>query len=328
MRPRSHEVAAAEAGLRLDRWFRQRFPGLTHGRLQRLLRTGQVRVDGRRVKAGHRVEAGQQVRVPPEADAPAQPARPRVDAHDAAMLRAAVLHRDEAVIVLNKPPGLAVQGGSATVRHLDGMLEALRFEAAERPRLVHRLDKDTSGVLALARSAAAAAWLTRAFRDGRVEKTYWAIVVGVPQPGAGRIDLGLAKRAGPGGERIRVDEAAGRRAVTEYRVLDRVGREAAWLALRPLTGRTHQLRAHAAALGTPILGDGKYGGRRAFLQGLTVSTRMHLHARGLALPRPDGGMLRIEAPPPPHFAETLKRLGLRQADGADPFAAPFAHGRA
>ncbi len=223
------------------------------------------------------------------------------------------------MIAIDKPPGLAVQGGSAVTRHLDQMLDGLAEPGEERPRLVHRLDKDTSGLLLLARTARAAARLTRAFRDGEIGKTYWAIVVGLPPLPRGRIDLPLAKRAGPGGERTRLDDAGGRRAITEYAVLDRAGRRAAWLALRPLTGRTHQLRAHAAAIGTPILGDGKYGGAEAFPSGLDVARRLHLHARALRVPNGRGGWTALEAPPPPHFRETLKALGFEIADARDPF---------
>jgi len=324
MKLRARAIEAEEAGQRLDRWFHRHYPQLSHGHLQRLLRSGQVRVDGRRVKSGHRLEAGQQVRIPPQAlteEAPpptanASPVRER----DARLLQAAVLHRDASVLVLNKPPGLAVQGGSAVHRHLDGMLEALRFEAEERPRLTHRLDKDTSGVLVLGRTPRAAAALTRAFRDGRVEKSYWAIVVGVPEPRRGRIDLALAKRPAPGGERMLVDGDGGRQAVTEYAVIDRLGHEVAWIAFRPLTGRTHQIRAHAAALGTPILGDGKYGRRQAFLKGLALSEKMHLHARTITLPHPDGGTLSVVAPPPRHFSETLGGLGFSEDSTPDPFA--------
>jgi 23S rRNA pseudouridine955/2504/2580 synthase len=306
------QVGADEEGQRLDRWFRRHFPALPHGRLERLLRTGQVRVDGRRVKAGHRVLPGQQVRVPPEAvaEAPSQHARsdPPVGERDRRMLLETVLHRDADILVLNKPPGLAVQGGSGIARHLDGMLDALRFEAEERPRLVHRLDRDTSGVLVLARTARAAAWLTSAFREGKVRKTYWAVVVGVPEPRQGRIDLALAKRLGSGGERVQADHD-GRRAVTEYSVLDRAGRDVAWVAFRPLTGRTHQIRAHAAAIGTPILGDAKYGRQHAFLAGLGLPPQMHLHARQVLLPLADGGELSVTAPPPRFFLETLAALG-------------------
>ena len=305
------QVSEDEDGQRLDRWFSRHYPGLSHGRLEKLLRTGQVRVDGRRVKAGHRVAPGQQVRVPPEAaegKAAAEPRPAPVRERDARALRATVLYRDDAVLVLNKPAGLAVQGGSGLARHLDGMLDALRFEAPERPRLVHRLDKDTSGILVLARTARAAQALTRAFREGSVEKTYWAVVAGVPEPRQGRIELALAKRPGPRGERVRADDE-GRRAVTEYRVIDRAGRDVAWVEFRPLTGRTHQVRAHAAALGTPILGDGKYGRRQAFLDKMGLSGRLHLHARKVRLPRPDGGELHLKAPPPKPFVDTLAALG-------------------
>ena len=275
---------------RLDRWFRRHYPGLGHGHLEKLLRTGQVRVDGRRARAGDAVSPGQRVRVPPLPAAPAKAAAAaQVRPQDAALLQDAVLYRDDWAVVVNKPVGLAVQGGTSTERHLDALLDALRFEAAERPRLVHRLDKDTSGVLLIARNAAAAAFFARAFRDKRARKTYWAIAAGVPQPTQGRIDLALAKQAGRGGERVRADATDGKRAITYYRVIDQAGTRASWLALLPVTGRTHQLRAHCALLGTPILGDGKYGGSAAHLPGGAAAHRLHLHARTLALPHPNGG---------------------------------------
>ena len=332
-------VTAEEEGLRLDRWFRRRFPALGHARLERLLRTGQVRVDGRRVKASYRIETGQRVRVPPlpEADTAAKALKqrpPAIDAEDARALQESVLYRDDAVLVIDKPAGLAVQGGSATTRHLDGMLDALRFDAVERPRLVHRLDKDTSGVLVLARTAKAAATLTRAFREGGVHKVYWAIVVGVPRHRHGRVSVPLAKRPGQKGERVTADPRTGRHAVSEYHLVDRAGRRAAWLALRPLTGRTHQLRAHTAAMGTPILGDGKYGRRQAFLEGLDLANRLHLHAHEIALTLPDGRPLRVTAPLPAHLAESMHALGFSEADYRDPFdeigrkASPFDSGYA
>lgn len=316
------EVGGDDDGVRLDRWFGRRFPQLTHGRLEKLLRTGQVRVDGARVKASHRLEAGQQIRVPPlpEAAAPPPDRRPvAVSDDDAAELRALVLHRDDQVIVLDKPAGLAVQGGTGKQRHLDGMLDALRFDAGERPRLVHRLDQDTSGVLVLARTAAAARHLTAAFRGSEVRKVYWAVVVGVPKPEQGRLDLALVKRRGAARERVRVDDEEGLRAVTDYAVVDRARRVAAWVALRPVTGRTHQLRAHCAALGTPILGDGKYGGHGAFLEGIELARRLHLHARQVRLPHPSGRLLTVVAPLPPHMAETFRSLGFSARDFADPF---------
>ena len=306
----AHErVQAGEDGQRLDRWLARRWPDLPHGRLQKLLRTGQVRVDGRRARAGDRLAAGALVRLPPmPAPAPEAPRPP--PAGLAAELQGRVLHLDEAVIALDKPAGLAVQGGPGTGRHLDGMLDALRFDAPERPRLVHRLDKDTSGVLLLARSAADAARLTAAFRDRRAEKLYWALTAGAPAPASGRIALALAKRGRPGGERVAV-AADGKPALTDYETLAHAGRRAAWLALRPLTGRTHQLRAHLAALGCPILGDGKYGGRAAFPEGLGLEPRLHLHARRIALDHPRGrGRLEVEAPPSALLQAGLRALGL------------------
>jgi len=312
-----------DQSLRLDRWFRRHYPGLAHGRLEQLLRKGQIRIDGKRAKAGDRVTPGQAIRVPPLDAAP--PATPRVvPPADAAMLHQAVIHRDDRVIVLNKPPGLAVQGGTRSERHLDGMLDALRFGAAERPRLVHRLDKETSGVLVIARSAATAAFLTRAFRDKTTQKLYWALAVGVPKPPQGRIGLALAKGRGPGGagrggERVRADPDDGKPAVTYYRTLDTAGERASWLALRPVTGRTHQLRAHCAAIGTPILGDGKYGGLAAQLAGVPNTTRLHLHARALSIPLPQGGRLRVTAPLPPQLRQSWDFFGFVQ-DGGDPFS--------
>jgi 23S rRNA pseudouridine955/2504/2580 synthase len=307
---------------RLDRWFRRHYPTLGHGRLEKLLRTGQVRVDGKRARAGDPVAPGQAIRVPPLAEPSAPPPARHVRPQDEELLRRLVLYRDASAIVLNKPPGLAVQGGTKTGRHVDGLLDTLRFDSGERPRLVHRLDKDTSGVLLIARNAAAASFFTRAFREKTTRKTYWAAVIGLPKLPQGRIDLALAKRVGAGGargvERVHVDDEDGKSAVTYYRVMDHVGDRASWLALLPITGRTHQLRAHCAALGTPILGDGKYGGAAAHLAGVVAATGLHLHARLLAIPSPDGGTLEITAPLPPHMRETWDLLGFA-SDLADPF---------
>jgi 23S rRNA pseudouridine955/2504/2580 synthase len=313
-------VSGDDGSLRLDRWFRRHYPALAHGRLEKLLRTGQIRVDGKRAKAGDRVMPGQAIRVPPlnhgEPEAP--PAPRRVSPADAAMLEAAILHRDDHLIVLDKPPGLAVQGGTRSEKHLDGLLDALRFGHAERPRLVHRLDKDTSGVLVVARTAAAAAFLTRAFRDKSTRKIYWALAVGRPKPEQGRISLALAKKDGRGGERVRADPEDGKHAVTYYRVVDGAGERASWLALLPVTGRTHQLRAHCAAIGTPILGDPKYGGAGAQLAGAPNARRLHLHARELSIPHPDGGILRVSAPLPPHMRQSWEFFGF-PGDAEDPF---------
>ncbi|WP_374448223.1 RluA family pseudouridine synthase [Stella sp.] len=314
-------VDPGESEIRLDRWFKRHFPELAHARLEKLLRTGQVRVDGKRATAGQRVGTGQVIRVPPLGAAPTEPAAPRpVAARDAEMLRGLVLHRDRHLIVLNKPPGLAVQGGTGTRRHIDGMLEALQFDAAERPRLVHRLDRDTSGVFVIARTAAAARFLGDAFRDKTVRKVYWALVVGQPKPRRGKIDSPIAKRGTTKGERMVEDEEEGQRAVTWYATVESAGRQASWLALMPVTGRTHQLRVHCGSvLNTPIVGDGKYGGSAAFLADLDADAPLHLHARSIRLPHPDGGTLTVTAPLPGHMQESWAYFGFGDDDG-DPFA--------
>jgi 23S rRNA pseudouridine955/2504/2580 synthase len=326
------EVRAEDADMRLDRWFRRHFPGLGHIQLEKLLRTGQVRVDGGRVKAAHRLEAGMMVRVPPLDDRAAatleerehqqraaKPPRAMTE-REIAALRALVLYRDKDVIAINKPHDLAVQGGTNTATHLDGMLDALKFDAEERPRLVHRLDKDTSGVLLLGRSAKAAAWLAEAFREKTAHKTYWAVVAGVPKPHQGRIDMPVGKAKVGSREKMAVDEEEGRRAVTYYTVVEQAAQKAAWLALLPLTGRTHQLRVHCAELGTPILGDGKYGGAEAILSGLEHGRKLHLHARSITLARPDGKPLTVTAPLPPHMQATWKFFGFEGDTDGDPFA--------
>ena len=319
-------VAEDEAGQRLDRWFRRRFPALGHGRLEKLLRTGQVRIDGKRAKAGARLEAGQSVRIPPlgdlgSDDGPATPQRPSSLADkDRDFVRNLVLYRDEDIIALNKPPGLAVQGGTGTERHLDRMLDALRFDAKERPRLVHRLDRDTSGVLLLGRSAIATAKLGEAFRAKTTRKIYWAITVGVPKPLQGKIDLAIAKLPGRAGERMAPAEHAGKRAITYYKVIEHLGRKAAWVALWPVTGRTHQLRVHMAEIGTPIQGDGKYGGKAGFLAGAGLSRKLHLHARAISFPHPRiAQMLIVTAPLPDHMMATWRLFGLDPEWDEDPF---------
>lgn len=323
-------VTDEESDLRLDRWFKRRFPDLGHGRLEKLLRTGQVRVDGKRAKANTRLQPGQQIRVPPGADAPrpagpARAAKPEVSASDADFVRALVIYKDDDVLALNKPPGLAVQGGTGTFRHLDGMLDALKLDAEERPRLVHRLDRDTSGVILLARRAKMAARLGEAFRGKTARKLYWALVAGAPKPAQGKIDMSLAKEGGPlgkgeWGERMARDDEAGQRAITLYSTVDNAAGRAAWLVMWPLTGRTHQLRVHAAkGLGTPIVGDGKYGGQAAFLTG-SVSRKLHLHARAIELPHPAGkGTLRVVAELPAHMRETWELFEFDADADLDPF---------
>ena len=316
-------VTKDEAEIRLDRWFRRHFPGLPQSAIQKLCRTGQVRVDGHRAEAAMRLAPGQAVRVPPlpPAPAPAPKPVPELDPGLAKDLQRLVLYRDDHVIALNKPHGLPVQGGPGITRHLDAWLDALRFGAPDRPRLVHRLDRDTSGVLLLARTPGAAAKLAAAFRGRTVEKTYWAVVARRPVPPEGRIDLPLKRVGGARGERSAPtdrDDDQGARAITDFRTLDHAGK-LAWLELQPLTGRTHQLRVHCVAIGAPILGDVKYeqpdqnNAFAATVAGLPEG--LHLHARALRLPHPDGGTLLVEADLPPHMAETFRTLG---------FAAPAA----
>lgn len=301
------KVPQAEDDTRLDRWLKRRFPALTQGALQKMLRTGQIRVDGKRADANTRLVSGQELRIPPMPTKQAPKAEPRPLADSVvAEMRAMVLYRDDSVIVLNKPPGLAVQGGPGINKHVDGMLEALA-EDGEKPRLVHRLDRDTSGVLVVACNVSSAAHLARAFRGRDMEKTYWAVVVGEPEIAMGRITMPLARVGGPRGERTAPAEKgeAGLRSVTDYKVLEVAKRRAAFVELHPQTGRTHQLRVHCAeALKTPILGDGKYGTEAAHLEGLSGS--LHLHARSLRLPHPEGGWLDVTAAPPAHFEETMR----------------------
>ena len=320
------EIAPEDGDQRLDRWFRRHYPALGHGRLEKLLRTGQIRVNGKRARAGTRLAPGDRVRVPPlpdrgEGRAPRRPPPPLAD-EDAAMMRAAVIYRDDDLIALNKPPGLPVQGGSKVGRHLDGLLGALRFDAAEAPRLVHRLDRDTSGVLLLARHAAAARDLTALFRSRELRKLYWALVVGVPKPAQGRIDAPLAKRQVGDGERVVATAQGGQRAITDYALIEAAGRRLSWLALMPRTGRTHQLRAHTASVfGHPVVGDGKYGGEAAFPAGF--EPRLHLHARALELPRPGNkAPLVLTAPLPLHMDAAWRFLGFDVSPAGDEFA-PF-----
>jgi len=315
-------VADDENGIRVDRWFKRHHPAITHGLLEKLLRTGQVRLDGKRAKSSDRLSAGQIIRLPPQVqtihravDKPSpdsQTAHSQPSEQERIFAEGLIIHKDSSVLVLNKPPGLAVQGGTGTERHVDGMLDALRFGFEERPRLVHRLDKDTSGVLLIARTGQAAKRLGESFRDRETEKFYWAVVVGLPPKPEGAIDLPLAKRPGARGDRdlMQVDHENGQKALTHFRMVDRAGKRAAFLALWPRTGRTHQLRVHCAAIGCPILGDGKYGGEEALLAPVADARRLHLHARRIVLPHPSGkGELKVEADAPPHFRRTVEAFG-------------------
>ena len=309
-------VAGEDDGIRLDRWFKRHRPGTPHALIARWARSGELTIDGRKADVSDRIEAGQTIAMPVPPAAPSGP-RPRkekaLSPADIALAEAMVIHRDKSALVLDKPPGLATQGGTKTDSHVDGLLGALQGDAAVRPKLVHRLDKDTSGALLVARTPRAAAWFAKAFSNRSARKTYWAIVVGVPDIAQGEIDLPLAKQPGSGGEKMHVDEK-GLPSKSRYRVIERAGNSAAWVELQPLTGRTHQLRVHMAAIGHPIVGDGKYGGAEAFLSG-TISRKMHLHARRLRVDHPDGGTIDVIAELPDHFAETLRNLGFDEADG-------------
>jgi 23S rRNA pseudouridine955/2504/2580 synthase len=310
-----------EAGMRLDRWFKLHFPGLSFGQLQKLLRSGQVRVDGARVETSTRVATGQKVRIPPLRIEAAKPApRGGVRHDDRAALEAAVLHEDAQVIVFDKPAGLAVQGGSGVTRHVDAMLEAYTDRHGRKPRLVHRLDRDTAGVLVVARTRTAAAFLAQAFKARETRKIYWALVAGVPRPPAGRISTYLAKEEGPGGDRMRVarhGERGADHAVTQYALADQAGQKVSWLVMRPITGRTHQLRAHAAHIGHPIVGDPKYFNVENWELPGGLQNRLHLLARRIVIPHPNGGMLDITAPLPPHMRQSWAVLGFDERSGEE-----------
>ncbi|HEX8639959.1 MAG TPA: RluA family pseudouridine synthase [Allosphingosinicella sp.] len=308
---RTFTVTDEDDGIRLDRWFRRNLPEAGFGTVARWSRTGQLRLDGRRAAPGDRIEAGQTIRVPPlDEAAPARsaPKRAALTEDEIEFVRSLVIYEDPAAIVVNKPPGLATQGGTRTLAHLDRLLEGLVAEGAGRPKLVHRLDKDTSGVLLVARTPRAAAFFSKAFSGRTARKVYWALVAGVPSVADGLIDLPLAKQPGTGGEKMHVDEEAGQPARTRYRLIERAGNRAAWLELQPHTGRTHQLRVHMAAIGHPIVGDGKYGGQDAFLTG-SISRKLHLHARRLRIDDPDGARIDVSAELPDHFRESMAALG-------------------
>lgn len=318
------EISERDGGQRLDRWFRHHFPDVSQGYLQKLLRTGQVRIDGKRVEAKERVEAGQKVRVPkvvrlPKKDNPALVAASTSKA-DRAAIEAMILFEDDDVLVLNKPFGLAVQGGTGTRHHIDGMLAGMADRFGDRPRLVHRLDRDTSGILLVAKTRAAAAKLGRTFQTRSAAKTYWALVNGVPKPPQGKIEAALVKAQNEDGEdRVRKarpgEQDKAQHATTHYSVIDRIAHKAAWVSLKPTTGRQHQLRAHMAMIGNPIVGDPKYQEGlhegKSVLADSGVADKLHLHARRLVLPHPakEGRKIDVTAPLPAHMKATWDMLG-------------------
>jgi 23S rRNA pseudouridine955/2504/2580 synthase len=315
-------IAEDEGGIRLDRWFKRHHPTLTHGHLEKLLRTGQIRLDGKRAKSSDRIVPGQILRLPPEIAAAPEPAREPKREQDGESLRDLIIHMDDAVIVLNKPPGLATQGGSGITKHIDGMLGSLAYGKKQRPRLVHRLDRDTSGVLVVARTIPAAAALAKSLASRDATKIYWALTKGVPKRYQGTVKLALAKEGGRGEERIvasdRSNEDA-KHAITDYTVMDRAGEEFAWIAAKPVTGRTHQIRVHLASLETPIIGDFKYGGAVSRGHG-EIADKLHLHARSIDIAHPEGGRLRVMAPLPPHMLKSWKFLGFDPNVETPPFA--------
>ena len=306
-------VSRDENGMRLDRFFEARFPGLSFSHIQRIIRKGEVRVNGKRAQPKDRLEAGQTVRVPPlKLEAP----KPREEApaaqKDRAFLKSITLYEDDDVMVLNKPMGLAVQGGTGTTRHIDGMLGALRGKDGQRPRLVHRLDKDTAGCLLVAKTRFAAAALAKTFRSRSARKIYWALVAGVPRPKQGRISTFLAKEEREEESFMRVarhGEEGASHAVTYYAVVETAAQQLAWLSLKPVTGRTHQLRAHMAHIHHPIVGDPKYFSLENWQLPGGMQNKLHLLARRIAVPHPRGGTIDVTAPLPPHMQQSWNLLG-------------------
>lgn len=313
------QVADSEADMRLDRWFRVHFPEVGYTYLQKLLRSGQVRVDKKRAQANDRLAAGAEIRVPaivrqPKKQGPGLMPPPGVSKGDRDVIERMILFEDEHVLVLNKPFGLAVQGGTGTKKHIDGMLEGMsdRF-GGERPRLVHRLDRDTTGVLLVAKTRDAAAKLGRIFQTRSAAKTYWALVKGVPKPPQGKVEAPLVKASGPDGDRVRKalpgEQEKAMHATTHYSVVDRIAHKASWVSLKPVTGRQHQLRAHMHLIGHPIVGDNKYEGD-VNMPAENMDRKLHLHARRLIIPHPKtGDKIDVTAPLPAHMQATWDLFG-------------------
>jgi 23S rRNA pseudouridine955/2504/2580 synthase len=329
--PEIREIAPDDDGIRIDRWFKRHYPAVTHVLLEKLLRKGEVRLDGKRAKAADRVVAGQAMRLPPQVVHAVAAEKPKPETphplatKDMGSLADRILYMDKQVIVIDKPPGLATQGGSGLTKHVDGMLDSLQYEKPTRPRLVHRLDRDTSGVLLIARTALAASGLSASLALRDTSKVYWALTKGVPKQKHGVIKGALAKEGGHGphgrDERMAIsDDDDAKSALTEYAVMGTAGTEFAWVAARPITGRTHQIRVHLASIGTPIVGDFKYGGAEGRGRG-GIADKLHLHARSIDIGRPDGGRLQATAPLPPHMVKSWQLLGFDPDDKRDPFPA-------
>lgn len=322
----NRKVEPDEAGMRLDRWFKSHFPGLGFGQLQKLLRSGQVRIDGGRAKSDTRVQPGQEIRIPPPVTAISAgkghdplTANTIRDRHDADVLQAMTLYEDKKLFVFNKPAGLAVQGGSGLNRHIDKMLESLRNRKGEKPRLVHRLDRDTSGVLVVAKTRGAAAALSKAFRGRETEKIYWAILKGVPKPMEGKISVWLARMRSENADDVMAVVKHGTpdadHSLSHYRVIETSGPNLSWVELQPVTGRTHQLRVHTQHIGHPIIGDPKYFDIENWQLPGGIQKKLHLHARRIRIPHPDGGFLDVAAPLPPHMQQTWNLLGFDPESG-------------
>ena len=324
-------IDADDGGIRIDRWFKRHYPHVTHVLLEKLLRKGEIRLDGKRAKAADRIVTGQSMKLPPQVIHAKASEKPKADApqahplatKDMGSLADRILYMDKQVIVIDKPPGLATQGGSGLTKHVDGMLDSLQYEKPTRPKLVHRLDRDTSGVLLIARTAQAASGLSQSLALRDTSKVYWALVRGVPKQKNGVVKAALVKEGGHGprgrDERMTVsDDDDAKFALTEYAVIGTAGTEFAWVAARPITGRTHQIRVHMASLGTPIVGDFKYGGTDARPSG-AIADKLHLHARSIDIGRPDGGRLQATAPLPPHMRKSWQLLGFDPDDRRDPF---------
>ena len=305
------EISSDEDGMRLDRWFAQHFPQLGFGRLQKLIRNGEIKLDKAKVTPATRVAAGQVVRIPP-VDDPSAPKPARINEADAQFLRDLILYEDEDLYVFNKPHGLAVQGGSGTKRHIDGMLKSLPNKKGEAPKLVHRLDRDTSGCLVVAKTSAAATHFGEVFRSRSARKIYWAVVAGNPSPRQGEISCFLLKQATTDGEQMVVVKngtPGAQHSHSYYSTTDTASRRFAWVTLKPVTGRTHQLRVHMAQLGTPILDDPRYFNIENYMPAEGLGHGLHLHARRIALPLRGGKRLDVSAPLPPHMLQSFEALG-------------------